>query len=127
MEIVPSGFLGTLNSSWRRRRYQRVLGGCKSTSKTATLGGRSRRVWKIKAIPRLRLKKVSVFGLWMKLKNAYIDTMLRLAGGTETIFGSKRVPRRLQASGGYSMGDFQSRLIYEISKNLIASRELATK
>ncbi|XP_076891689.1 uncharacterized protein LOC143625626 [Bidens hawaiensis] len=122
MEIVPSCFLGALNRSWRRRRYQRVLG----TSKTKTLGGRNRRFWKINAIKRLRLKKVSVFRLWMKLKSAYIDTMLRLGGGNENVFGSKRVPRRLQASGGYSMGEFQSRLIYEISKNLVASRELAT-
>ncbi|KAI3824196.1 hypothetical protein L1987_05646 [Smallanthus sonchifolius] len=125
MELVSCGFVHKLNRSWRRRRYQRVTGSCKKMSKTVTFGGRNRRFWNIKAIPRLRLKKASPIRLWIKLKNAYIDMMLRL-GGTENVFDSKRVPMRLQISRGYSMGEFQSRLIYEISKNLIASRELAT-
>ncbi|KAI3717071.1 hypothetical protein L1987_68411 [Smallanthus sonchifolius] len=125
MELVSCGLVRTLNRSWRRRRYQRVTNGYKKTSKTVTFGGRNRRFWNFKAIPRLRLKKASPIRLWIKLKNAYIDMMLRL-GGSESVFGSKRVPRRLQISGGYSMGEFHSRLIYEISKNLIASRELAT-
>ncbi|MFS8016820.1 hypothetical protein Hanom_Chr15g01373031 [Helianthus anomalus] len=124
MENVSNGFICTLNRSWRRRRHLRISGGHKNTSKTITLGGRNRRIWKIKAIPRLRLKKLSPIRLWIKLKNAYIHMMLRL-GRTEVTFGSKRVPRALKP-GGYSMGEFHSRLIYEISKSLIASRELAT-
>ncbi|KAK9048888.1 hypothetical protein SSX86_030209 [Deinandra increscens subsp. villosa] len=124
MEIVSS--VCSLNRSWRRRRYQRITRGNRKTSKTVALGGGNRRFWKIKAIPRLRWKKVSPMRFLIKLKNAYFNMMVRLAG-TENVFGAKRVPRRrLQASGGYSMSEFQSRLIYEISKSLIASRELAT-
>ncbi|KAL8248845.1 hypothetical protein R6Q59_005713 [Mikania micrantha] len=125
MDIVSNNFLNALNRSWRRRRYQRVTVGHKKPSKTVSFGARNRRFWKIKAIPRLRLKKASPMRLWIKLKNAYIDMMLRLAG-TDNVFGSKRGPKMLLGSGCYSMSEFQSRLIYEISKNLIASRELGT-
>ncbi|KAK1423463.1 hypothetical protein QVD17_18766 [Tagetes erecta] len=126
MEIVTSrGFVSTLNRSWRRRRYQRINGRYKKLSKTVVFGGKNRGFWKIKAIRRLRLKIASPIRLWIKLKKAYMNMMLRIAGN-EHVFGSQRIPNKLQVSGAYSMSEFQSRLIYEISKNLIASRELAT-
>ncbi|KAL4568872.1 hypothetical protein LXL04_024489 [Taraxacum kok-saghyz] len=124
MEIISSAYDGTFNRAWRRRRYQRFDGGYKRNTKSVTFGGNSR-FWKIKAIPRLRLKKASPIRLWIKFKNTYIKMMLRL-GVTDNVFGSKRVPRSLQSSAGYSIEEFQSRLIYEISKNLFPSRELAT-
>ncbi|KAI3699468.1 hypothetical protein L2E82_43805 [Cichorium intybus] len=125
MEIISSAIDGTLNRSWKRRRYQRFDGGYRRNTKTVTFGGKNRRFWKIKAIPRLRLKKFSPIRFWIKFKNAYLKMMLRLAV-TDNIFGSRRVPKRLQISGGYSVEEFQSRLIYEISKNLFPSRELTT-
>nr|XP_043639090.1 uncharacterized protein LOC122610161 [Erigeron canadensis] len=123
VELSSSVFDGSSNKSWRPRRYQRINSYRKSV-KTVTFGGKKKRFWKIKAIPRLRLKKFSPIRLYLKFKNAYINMMLRL-GGTENVFGSKRIPKRGQVSSAYSMEQFQNRLIYEISKNLFTARELA--
>ncbi|KAJ9564388.1 hypothetical protein OSB04_000354 [Centaurea solstitialis] len=110
MEIISSAFV---KRAWRRKRYRRLQKD----------GNRNPGFWKIKSVPRLQLKKVSPIRMWIKLKNAYIKMMLRL-GGTQDVFGSTK--SRRQTSNGYSIDEFQRRLIYEISKNLIVSRELAT-
>ncbi|KAK7394179.1 hypothetical protein VNO78_14700 [Psophocarpus tetragonolobus] len=111
----------------RRRRYRRLHGG-------ATMGRRKmaiiqlrgpRRHWRIRAIPRLRRVVRSPLKMLTKLKNVYMNFMLRLAGNvsainSDNIFGVKRIPNP------YS-GDeltFDARLIFEISKTLVASYEL---
>lgn len=64
-----------------------------------------------------------------KLKNAYMNFMLRLAGNvgalnSDNIFGVKRIPKARQMPKGYSGDAFEARLIFEISKTLVASNEL---
>ena len=71
-----------------------------------------------------------------KLKNAYIDFMLKFSGKVkggslsisngigDGVFGQKRIPKSRQVTHKFSMNEFEARLIYEISKVLIASREL---
>ncbi|GKB06118.1 hypothetical protein Tco_0834351 [Tanacetum coccineum] len=122
MEIVTSAFDGSLKRTWRRRRYRRFSNSHKKGATTVMLGGRNRRFWRIKAIPRLRLKTLSPFRLLINLKNFYVKMMLRLAG-SDYFFGSKKGPKALRS---YSTEEFHNRLIYEISKNLYASRELAS-
>lgn len=124
------------NRRWRPRRYWRLGGGPvqagKKPRKMIRLRGRSsRRYWRMKAIPRVRLSWVvrSPLKLLRKLKNAYIDLMLRVAGkagslGGDNVFGQKRIPKARQVTDRFSIDAFEARLIYEISKVLVASREL---
>ena len=122
MEIVTNAFDGSLKRTWRQRRYRRFSNSHKKGATTVMLGGRSRRFWRIKAIPRLRLKTLSPFRLLINLKNVYVKMMLRLAG-SDYFFGSKNGPKSLHS---YSTQEFHNRLMYEISKSLFASRELAS-
>jgi hypothetical protein len=66
-----------------------------------------------------------------KVKNTYMNFMLKLAGNvggalnTDNKFGVKRIPKIRQVSSkGYSGDAFEARLIFEISKTLVASHEL---
>jgi hypothetical protein len=86
------------------------------------------RVWRIRAVPKLRLKIGSPLKLWTKLKNAYMNTMLSLAGNVghlsnNNVFGGKRIPKARQVPLAYSFEEIENRLIVEIYKAL-ASREL---
>ncbi|KAG4120916.1 hypothetical protein ERO13_D11G172400v2 [Gossypium hirsutum] len=123
MEFLQKSIPGTLKGYWRRRRYQRLHGGeviKKKNVKLTRIGARSRRFWKIKAIPKLRWRPMK---LLTKLKNGYMNMMLRLAG-TENQFGGKRIPKARKVALGYSCYEFDQRLVYEIYKNLSATHEL---
>ncbi|XP_054785469.1 uncharacterized protein LOC129291999 [Prosopis cineraria] len=140
--LLPKRRSGGLNMNWRRMRYQR-LGGSgsilekvrkKKMTKMVWLKG-SRRYLRIKAIPKLRLVVRSPLKLLTKLKDAYIDLMLRFSGkvgggligvggGGDGVFGKKRIPKGRQVTDRFSMSEFEARLIFEISKVLVASREL---
>lgn len=94
-------------------------------------GKRERRGWKIRAIPKLRLKFLSPLNLWAKIKIAYMDMMLKLAGkagalnGTGvSVYGGKRIPQARKASLVYKDQEFENRIIYEIYKSLVVSMEL---
>ncbi|XP_057984002.1 uncharacterized protein LOC131168501 [Malania oleifera] len=125
-------FYGNLKRYWVRRRYHRLDGSVKNrkSMKVARLGdGRRRRLWKIKAIPKLRLKIASPLKLWHKLKDSYINMMLNLAGNVGQLnngnaFGTKRIPKARKVPVVYSNDEFENRLIFEIYKALTASREL---
>ncbi|KAJ8761256.1 hypothetical protein K2173_001312 [Erythroxylum novogranatense] len=132
MELLSKPFPGTWKRYWRRKRYQRIDGaGSRKNTKTLRLGGpKPRRVWKIKAV-KLRLRLFSPLKLWNKLKNAYVDMMLSLAGNagylsSDNVFGSKRIPKARQVIPVvYSNEEVENRLIYEIYKALEATRDLA--
>ncbi|KAF7819969.1 Nuclear transcription factor Y subunit C-2 [Senna tora] len=123
-------------SRGRRGRTGKITGGRKSSSankKVIWLGGRPRRVWRMKGIStKLRLMVRAPLKVLRKLKNGYVDFMVRLAGNvgslnSEKVFGGRRIPkaRQVGSKGNYSSGDaFEARLIYEISKILVSSNEL---
>lgn len=129
---------GGVNRYLRRRFYQRLDRGAtggKKKMKIMRLGIRSpRRFWRIRAIPKLRwVMRSSPLKLLTKLKNGYMNFMMRLAshvGALNTdhnsILGGKRIPKARQVSSkkGYSIDAFEARLIFEISKTLVASHEL---
>ncbi|KAM7516333.1 hypothetical protein LguiA_005916 [Lonicera macranthoides] len=114
---------------WRRRRYQRLGGATnRKNLKTVRFGGGPQRSWRIKVVPKLRLKAVilSPFKIWSKLKNAYVNMMLNLAGkvghsNNVNVFGEIRIPKARQVSKGYSSNEFENRLVFEIYKALAAS------
>ncbi|KAF5457480.1 hypothetical protein F2P56_021580 [Juglans regia] len=136
MELIPKPIRGSLKRCWRRQQYQRLYGSKtnRRNMKVMRFGDSPRRVWRIRsAIPKLRWKIGSPFKIWAKLKNAYINMMVNLAGNvgylsTTNVFGGKRIPKGRQgaAAAVYSVEEVENRLIFEIYKVLQASRELST-
>ncbi|KAJ6421361.1 hypothetical protein OIU84_028689 [Salix udensis] len=129
MERAPSSFYGSWKRYWRRKRYQRLDGAGKKIT-VARLGGIPRRGWRVKAAPKLRILKSNIASplkLMSKLKNAYINMMLGLAGEVDgtNVFGNKRVPSGRQVKSTNPSEAFEKRLVYEIYKNLLATRELS--
>lgn len=126
--------MDSLKRFWRRRRYRR-LRGTKPNRKRLQIvvfGGSLRRFWRIKSVPKLRIKIVSPFKLWRKFKSAYTGTMVKLSGRLGYLNGGddsrgRRIPK--EAGGGpVSCGkeEFEKRLIFEIYKSLVASKEMGT-
>ncbi|KZV42242.1 hypothetical protein F511_13341 [Dorcoceras hygrometricum] len=112
----------------RRRRGYNRLSPTKRSVKIVRLG--SKRSWKIRIGPKLRLiRLVSPFKLWLRLKNAYMNMMLRFANSTNTsnsanVFGEKRIPGARKAPATYTNSEFENRLILEIYKSMVSSLEL---
>ncbi|AES80616.1 hypothetical protein MtrunA17_Chr7g0251311 [Medicago truncatula] len=105
----------------RRRRYQRLdedtITGDGKKTKVLRL---RRRQWRIRVVPRLTWAIRSPIKMWTKLKNTYEKFMLK-SMKSDTIFGTKD---RVVSKDNYSRDAFEARLIFEISKALVASHEL---
>lgn len=133
MELLRKPIPGSLKRYWRRKQYQRLNGEViknKKNVKVTRIRGGSRRFWRIKAIPKLRWKIASPIKLLTKLKNAYMNMMINLAGNvghlnTDNTFGGKRIPKARKVPIAYSSNEFNERLVYEIYKALVATRELS--
>ncbi|XVF71559.1 hypothetical protein PTKIN_Ptkin12aG0047900 [Pterospermum kingtungense] len=133
MELLQTPIPSTLKRYWRRKQYQRLNGEVannKKSIKVTRIRGGSRRFWRIKAIPKLRWKIASPIKLLTKLKNAYMNMMINLVGNvgslnTENTFGGKRIPKARKVPTAYSSSEFEERLVYEIYKSLVATRELS--
>lgn len=134
MELLSSNPLsGSLKGSRKRRGYNRYDGGAASSRKNMKIvrfgGIPDQRSWRIKVVPKLRLKSMaaglSPLKLWRKVKDGYVNMMLNLAGNG-TAFGGKRIPKARQLPASYAPTEFDNRLVLEIYKSLVASRELAT-
>ncbi|KAI3451792.1 hypothetical protein Pfo_008457 [Paulownia fortunei] len=126
MEIIP--FTGR---QWRRRGYNRLSPTNRRNMKVAKLGaGKSKRSWRLRLAPKLRLIRLaSPLKLWYKMKNAYMNMMLRFAtnsgsSNSVNVFGVKRIPKARNAPMAYSRTEFENRLIFEIYKSMVASFEL---
>lgn len=127
MEILSSRYLsGSLKFGQRRlfrSRYVR-LNGHRKKMRTAKLGGGSPvRAWKIRASAR-RVKIVlsSPVKLMRKLKNLYFTMLLKLAGEN----GQKRITKTRHLPIARSTADFNNRLLLEIYKSFVVSREMST-
>lgn len=130
MEIIIASnpLTESLKRFRRRRGYNRFVGTSpnRRNMKTVQMGS-AQRGWRIKYVPKIKLKMVlsTPFRVWRKLKNAYVSMMLNL-GGNGNVFGDRRVPKGRQVRMSYSPTDFDNRLVLEIYKSLVTSRELAT-
>ncbi|XP_027353323.1 uncharacterized protein LOC113863802 [Abrus precatorius] len=130
--LLPKPNYGGMKRYLRRRRYQCLNGGTTTGGKKMKiirLRRSRRRYWRIRAIPRLKWIMRSPLKMLRKLKNAYMNFMLRLASNlgamnTDNMFGVKRIPKAREVSKAYSGDAFEARLIFEISKALVASYEL---
>ncbi|KAJ1443214.1 hypothetical protein SESBI_00502 [Sesbania bispinosa] len=128
--LLPKQTYGGIKRYLRRRRYQRLDDGAVATggrkAKILRLRRSPRRYWKIKAVPKMTWVMIrSPLKMLTKLKNAYVNFMLR-SMNTDNLFGTKRIPKAREVSHGayYSRDAFEARLIFEISKALVASHEL---
>ncbi|OAY69078.1 hypothetical protein ACMD2_27420 [Ananas comosus] len=138
MEAFPYKFTRGIRAYWRRRKYQKLdNSGSRKAAKVARLGaggrpaGGSRRFWKLRSIFRIRVKIASPGRLLARLRDAYVDAMLGLAGkggglsvgNGPDAFWSRRVPRSKPVRD--VPGEFERRLIIEVYKSLVASGEIA--
>ncbi|XP_039116374.1 uncharacterized protein LOC120251791 [Dioscorea cayenensis subsp. rotundata] len=141
LEAFPAKFCKGVRSYWRRRKYIKLES---SGSKTAgvrvvRLGDGThhqsthRRFWRLKRVIKLKIKAWSPFRLMAKLRDAYIDAMLRLAGkgsgltisaGPEPLW-DRRIPRSRTVKPART--EFEQRLIFEIYRSLVVSGEIAPK
>ncbi|PIA63671.1 hypothetical protein AQUCO_00201190v1 [Aquilegia coerulea] len=135
MELISSPFSGSIKRNWRRRQYQRLDGSVnrEDTMKIARLGGKRKRLWRIRAIRKLKLgfKTVSPINLLAKLRDSYINMMLGIAGNVgslncDSFFGGKRIPKARTVRKVSKAEEFETKLVYEIYKALMASRELTS-
>ncbi|KAL0914038.1 hypothetical protein M5K25_017535 [Dendrobium thyrsiflorum] len=127
MEAIKS-----LKSYWRRRAYQR-LEDVHATKKIAVVrlgngGKRWRRSRKTVVVRQaMWLKKLSVpkspGKVMARLRDAYLNAMLVLAGGGGGGGGAvwdRRIPRARQAS--LKSGDFEKRVMIHLYNSVIATR-----
>ncbi|CAL5192940.1 unnamed protein product [Lathyrus oleraceus] len=109
----------------RRRRYQRldVDGAAAGDGKKTKVTRLRKRQWRMRVVPRLTWAIRSPLKMWTKVKNTYEKFMLR-SMNTETTFENQKTR---DVSKDYSRDAFEARLIFEISKALVASHELNSK
>ncbi|CAD5173226.1 unnamed protein product [Musa acuminata subsp. malaccensis] len=140
MEGIGTQVFRSIQSFWRHRGYRR-LEGTKKQAKAIRLGGggtNSRRLHRKARVvwPTLRLRLrawPAPLRLMARMKNAYVETMLSLAGGegrpsalnrvrsgSDALWG-RRMPRARQMSS--RSGDFERRMMQHIY-NSIAEPEL---
>ncbi|CAJ1843097.1 unnamed protein product [Sphenostylis stenocarpa] len=132
MELLfPKATYGGIKRYLRRQRYRRLHGGAATgRRKIAIIQLRGpRRQWRMRTIPRLRWVLRSPLKILAKVKNVYINFMLRMAGNigavnSDKIFGVKRIPKAREVSKSYRGQEFEARLVFEISKTLVTSYEL---
>ncbi|GFP96978.1 hypothetical protein PHJA_001841900 [Phtheirospermum japonicum] len=115
--------------SWRKRGYNRLSPTNRRNVKVVRFGN-SKRSWRLRLAPKLRLIQLaSPLKLWRRLKNAYLNMMIRFAGNSGSsnavnAFGVKRIPKARGAPMAYSRSEFENRLIFEIYKSMVDSFEL---
>ncbi|KAE9595180.1 hypothetical protein Lal_00009281 [Lupinus albus] len=128
--LLPKPSYGGIKRYLRRRCHVDVganTGGKKV--KVIRLRRCPHRYWRIRPITRVRWVMGSPLKMLAKLKDGYRNIMLRLesnlgAKNNDKIFGGNRISKACQVFKGYSIDEFEARLIYEISKTLVASHEL---
>jgi len=132
MEILfPKATYGGIKRYLRRQRYRRLHGGAATgRRKMAIIQLRGpRRHWRLRTSGRFRWLMRSPLKMLAKLKNVYMNLMLKMAGKTrainsDKIFGAKRIPNPRHVSKKYACDEFEARILFEISKTLVPSYEL---
>uniref|UniRef100_A0A0D9WK32 Uncharacterized protein n=1 Tax=Leersia perrieri TaxID=77586 RepID=A0A0D9WK32_9ORYZ len=152
VEAFPIGFTRGIRSYWGKRKYQRLDAANGKTSRGATqqLGGVGRRGagaggWGLRLRRLLRVKVCVARAvlstparILARIRDAYVGGMLavsRKASGMalpnapEGLW-PRRVPRRKQLPAASSrpgqLSEFEQRLVVEIYKSIVASKELTT-
>ncbi|KAF5176335.1 hypothetical protein FRX31_034078 [Thalictrum thalictroides] len=101
----------------------------------ARLGGKRKRTWRIRVMPKLKLglKCMSPLKMLARLRDGYISMMVGLEGKVGALngnnfFGAKRLNPKADKSSKVSKAEeFEAKLIFEIYKSLMASRQLVSQ
>uniref|UniRef100_A0A0E0L628 Uncharacterized protein n=1 Tax=Oryza punctata TaxID=4537 RepID=A0A0E0L628_ORYPU len=142
VEAFPIRFTRGIRSHWGRRKYQRLeaANGGGKTRATQQLG--ARRGWGLR-LRRLLRVRVRVAKVWLsparllaRIRDAYVGGMLAVSRKASAMslptapegLWPRRVPRRKQlpAPRPGQLTDFEQRLVVEIYKSIVASKELTT-
>ncbi|CAM0953649.1 unnamed protein product [Alopecurus aequalis] len=145
VEAFPIGFTRGIRSHWRRRKYQRLATshGRSTRGNTQRLGGDARRSgngWRVRLrgliIRRARVVRlvVSMPGRVLgRLRDAYVGGMLAVSRKASVMalpgdaLWTRRVPRQKQLPApAQGASEFEKRLVMEIYKSIVASKELTT-
>ncbi|ONK54951.1 uncharacterized protein A4U43_UnF9360 [Asparagus officinalis] len=138
MESFPIQFCTGIRSYWRSRRYQKLRNSAtgNKTRRVTRLGNGTRsstRRFRLRSVFRIRFKfrVFSPLRIIARIRDAYVDSMLGIAGkGAPGLLGSggpecmlgRRIPKARLVRP--EPGDFEKRLVLEIYKSVMASREL---
>jgi hypothetical protein len=131
-EAFPIRFTRGVRAYWRRRRYHRLVEADGKQARDGGVWGAVRRRLRVRVRALMKAPRRAL----ARARDAYVGGMLAVArkasavalpGGPE-IFWAKRVPRRKQLppSSGAQPTEFEQRLIFEIYKSIVASKELTT-
>ncbi|XP_020589801.1 uncharacterized protein LOC110031097 [Phalaenopsis equestris] len=131
MEAFPVQFCRAVRSYWRRRRYKRLESGKGKKVQVDKLGGGLRRPIRLRRVFGIRSKMLSPVRLLARLRDAYVDSMLGLAGKGSGLSGAigaealinRRIPRAHPAK--LEAAEFERRLILEICRSIRSSGEIA--
>ncbi|XP_040380476.1 uncharacterized protein LOC102717158 [Oryza brachyantha] len=146
VEAFPIRFTRGIRSYWGRRKYQRLeaANGAGKTRATQQLGGRRGGAgagWglRLRRLLRVRVrvaKALSPARLLARVRDAYVGGMLAVSRKASAMalptapegLWPRRVPRRKQlpAPRPGQLTDFEQRLVVEIYKSIVASKELTT-
>ncbi|XP_072966749.1 uncharacterized protein [Typha angustifolia] len=147
MAGITSQVYRSIHHYWRHRAYQRLEPSSRQVRVVRLGVGSSRSssnrqlTWKVRVvrpIVRLRSKLCSPFRLLTRMRDAYVDAMLALAGGqgrpaaalqlSKSKSGSddglwgRRIPKARQVTA--RRGDFEKRMMVHIYNSLITAPEL---
>ncbi|XP_059294541.1 uncharacterized protein LOC132047524 [Lycium ferocissimum] len=119
MEGVTTRVYSGLKGYWRRRGYQK-LNKTNRVELSAEGSTRKRRFWKIKLTRKLKLKinfkRFSLKKLLIGLRDAYVNTMLRIANTREFGGGS------IDGFGMRPSKEYDERVLVEIYKSMIIAQ-----
>ncbi|CAL0308285.1 unnamed protein product [Lupinus luteus] len=121
--LLPKPTYGGIKRYLRRRSYHRLDGGDTiggRKMKIIRLKGSPRRNWRVRSVRKLRWVVMTPLKMLSKIKNFYMNFMLKTMN-PDNILREKHIPK---ATKGLSNDAFEARLIFEISKALVASHEL---
>ena len=131
-EAFPIRFTRGVRAYWRRRKYHRLVEAADGGKATRQLGA-PRRGGGWGAVRRLRVRvRVALAAprrALARARDAYVGAMLALARRASALAlpGGARRPKQLPAPrGDGAPTEFEQRLILEIYKSIVASKELTT-
>ena len=138
MAAISTQVYTSLQSYWRRRgAYQKLEGGPSSENKRIARlggGGKKKKSWKLRALRKVFIKiKVRVPSpkrLLLRLRDAYVNSMLVLAGGAlptanksskkvEAVWG-RRIPKAREVAVKSAAGEFEMRMILHIYNTVMS-------
>lgn len=132
MEGVSANVYKSIKGYWRRRGYERINGSGggrrrKNRVELAVEGTntRKRRFWRIRLIPRLKLKlRFSPKKFVVGLRDGYVNFMTRLANSSFISSGAAGYPGGggIDGFGMRPLKEYDERMIIEIYKSLMIAQ-----